>query len=872
MLPTFLHRHLKSSAAGTGPKQSRRTAAAKQPILRRLCLELLEDRLCLSTIAYWRFEEGIADQPAMGTGTILDSSGNDLNGTPINGPVYRADIGDNPIPQTGEENFLSLDFERANRQRIFIADDPAFQLTHSLTLEAYIKPTAPGGGPYGLGQILFRGDDRPALDPYYLAMQGNDLLFHIEGASGRYAEVRASLPGLDQWLHVAATLGDATGQLGLYINGDLAASGTTAIRPFAELSPPDNPGFGIGNVQSPNYDEYFQGLIDEVRISDVALTPDQFLNAATIGAADHLLFLRQPTDTAPGQTISPVIVGIVDASGHLVSDDNTDTVTISIGNNPGGGTLSGTHTVTVSNGVAEFDDLSIDLAGDGYTLHAITDGLTPADSSPFNITTAAADHYQLSGPGLVVGDSPKQFTLTALDASGNPSTDYRGTVTFSSTDPQAVLPDAYTFTADDAGSHTFTITLHTAGPQTITAQDTFGGSLTIEDDVRVTRTVWLVATHANSNVVRYDSQTGAFIDTFVAPGSLDDAIDAVIGPDGNLYATSRQDNKVPRYDGHTGAYLGDFVTTGSGGLSIPVGLVFRDGYLYVSSDGSNSVLRYDATTGAFVGAFVPSGSEGLAGVNGLFFGPDGNLYVNSVGNSTVMRYDGTTGAPLPAPGQTGAFFVSAHSGGLDLPYGQSAFGPDGNLYVASYATSSLLRYDGSTGAFLDAFVPGGSGGLLQPIGLSFGPDGNLYLVSQGSGNILRYDGSPGAFLGVFSGPGYLLEGGEELNYWDLDAPGPAPAPSHSHRPTVQHPSGLDFLLAQPAASQPQALLPRGPDSAGGLAAAAQGMAPEMMIGPVSRAEPPSPAVAVWMARPVHDAVFGGWSDRLQDVLATDLWT
>ncbi len=43
-------------------------------------------------------------------------------------------------------------------------------------------------------------------------------------------------------------------------------------------------------------------------------------------------------------------------------------------------------TVTVVNGIAAFGDLSIDLAGDGYTLHATTAGLTAADSLTFSIT------------------------------------------------------------------------------------------------------------------------------------------------------------------------------------------------------------------------------------------------------------------------------------------------------------------------------------------------------------------------------------------------------------------------------------------------------------------------------------------------------
>jgi hypothetical protein len=100
-----------------------------------------------------------------------------------------------------------------------------------------------------------------------------------------------------------------------------------------------------------------------------------------------LLFLQQPADTAAGQTISPALtVEIVDQWGHVVTGDNSDAVTLSIGANPSGGTLSGTLTVTVSSGIATFSGLSIDQIGDGYTLVAVADGLTAAESNPFRIT------------------------------------------------------------------------------------------------------------------------------------------------------------------------------------------------------------------------------------------------------------------------------------------------------------------------------------------------------------------------------------------------------------------------------------------------------------------------------------------------------
>ena len=56
---------------------------------------------------------------------------------------------------------------------------------------------------------------------------------------------------------------------------------------------------------------------------------------------------------------------------------------------------------------------------------------------------------------------------------------YLGTVHFTSSDSQAVLPSNYTFVAADDGAHTFTtVVLKTAGSQSITATDTTTSSIT----------------------------------------------------------------------------------------------------------------------------------------------------------------------------------------------------------------------------------------------------------------------------------------------------------------------------------------------------------------------------------------------------------
>src|SRR6185312_15360607 len=69
------------------------------------------------------------------------------------------------------------------------------------------------------------------------------------------------------------------------------------------------------------------------------------------------------------------------------------------------------------------------------------------------------------------------MTVKSLDDANNPSSQYRGTVSFTSSDPSATLPSSYTFTASDAGTHVFSgVAFTNSGLQTITVQDT-GASL-----------------------------------------------------------------------------------------------------------------------------------------------------------------------------------------------------------------------------------------------------------------------------------------------------------------------------------------------------------------------------------------------------------
>ena len=93
-------------------------------------------------------------------------------------------------------------------------------------------------------------------------------------------------------------------------------------------------------------------------------------------------------------------------------------------------------------------------------------------ANPLARYLASAGSLTLSGfPTTTIAGVAQTITVTALNANGTVNTGYTGTVTFNSSDSQAGLPSNFTFPAADDGVATFTVTLDTAGSQSIMATD-----------------------------------------------------------------------------------------------------------------------------------------------------------------------------------------------------------------------------------------------------------------------------------------------------------------------------------------------------------------------------------------------------------------
>ena len=127
-----------------------------------------------------------------------------------------------------------------------------------------------------------------------------------------------------------------------------------------------------------------------IRFLPAALFAIACSESTTPATATKLAFNALPNNVIAARPIDPsVVVTIQDANGRKVAGATTS-VTLSIGPNSPAGTLAGTITVAATDGVAVFPNISIDKAGNGYTLSATAPNLSGATSSAFDVIPGAA--------------------------------------------------------------------------------------------------------------------------------------------------------------------------------------------------------------------------------------------------------------------------------------------------------------------------------------------------------------------------------------------------------------------------------------------------------------------------------------------------
>lgn len=156
-------------------------------------------------------------------------------------------------------------------QYVDIGNPAGLRISGSFTLAAWVKSE---GVPSGSGAtIIAKWGQNIHTDAYALSLR-NDGGLSPNGAVGVWGNCECSAftggsMATNVWYHVAMTYDSANGDNRLYINGQLAASRNR----YGGTTPSDRP-VQIGR-EGTSANRYFNGLIDEVRVYNRAITMDE---------------------------------------------------------------------------------------------------------------------------------------------------------------------------------------------------------------------------------------------------------------------------------------------------------------------------------------------------------------------------------------------------------------------------------------------------------------------------------------------------------------------------------------------------------------------------------------------------------------------
>lgn len=418
-------------------------------------------------------------------GEVVDSSGNGLNGTALNG------LNSTPAKVCNGGNF------DGTNGPVEIADNALLDLANQLTVSVWIQPNVlPGSGLMSIlsKDVNYEFHINPSREIYWwwIDNNGNTRTLTTSGAN-----ITAG-----NWYHVAITY--RSGQQTIYVNGAplATASFTGALRNF-------NGPLQIGGDQNFAGRE-FNGLIDEVRIYEKALTRTDIqadMNAShTCSSQVHHYRIEHDGSalTCAPETIT--VRACMDAncntsSGDFTSTINTnpgnDTATVTVNNGSGIGTgalrhntaepvtlelasatLPSTEPYTCLNTTLNTNDCVLDFAASGFTFDV--PDLKSCSTSPTVTITAVRqnDITQTCEPAFSgeksirfwsTYDNPKDIGTRAVAVNGN-------NVATSATAP--VTSTVLNFNAK--GQSTFTIAYPDAGQMTLNASFT-GATGTVEE-------------------------------------------------------------------------------------------------------------------------------------------------------------------------------------------------------------------------------------------------------------------------------------------------------------------------------------------------------------------------------------------------------
>ncbi len=246
-------------------------------------------------VAAYSFDEGT------GT-TVSDRSGNNITGTIVGATWVTTGKYGKALSFNGSSSYVDL------------GNPTALQLTGSMTLEAWINAAA---NPADDGQIIAKSNDAAGWQ-FKTTPDTGPQTFGIgvsASATSRTQRYSAGPRSLNTWYHVAGVYDATAGTLNIYVNGTLSNGSLVGTIPASQFNQSVNVNIGrrTGGF-------YFNGLIDEIRIYNRALSPAEIQNDMNTPLG---------TGAPPNDTTPPTVSITAPANGATVSGATSVTASAS---------------------------------------------------------------------------------------------------------------------------------------------------------------------------------------------------------------------------------------------------------------------------------------------------------------------------------------------------------------------------------------------------------------------------------------------------------------------------------------------------------------------------------------------------------------
>lgn len=169
-------------------------------------------------------------------------------------------------------NTHSIDIELSSNQYLSISDasQTGLDLNGNFTIEAWVKPESqPSGDAY---YIVGKWDFDNSGRSYSLSYTGSQISCSVShaGTNNPAVNFNQSLTN-DTWYHIAGVYNSSNGNCEVFVNGSSIGSGTTDSGGAYNSSA----AFTVGGLLGNSAGFFFDGLIDDVRVWNIARTPTQ---------------------------------------------------------------------------------------------------------------------------------------------------------------------------------------------------------------------------------------------------------------------------------------------------------------------------------------------------------------------------------------------------------------------------------------------------------------------------------------------------------------------------------------------------------------------------------------------------------------------